>query len=382
VASEDNFFDIQSEASGVKARIISKHFDSWSSIVLKEATKLGQKIAYIDLYCGPGRYGDGKMSTPLLVLERAIKKPELTKSLVTIFNDEDPEAIEKLKAEVSNLPGVTSLAVPPVLMNTKVGPETEQYFRSTSTVPSFTFIDPFGYTGLTLDLIEGVTKNWGCDCIFFFSYSSINRALSAQNIFTSRMAALFGAERAAKLEEQMQSIKGSHGRNPIDREEIIIDTLTEALQELNRAKTYVRTFRFKKGKRTSHMLIFVTKSPKGYRVMSQIMAREGHMDRKGIPHFTYYDEPPSVDQLFYPEFDALKKDLCERYAGQRMAMNAIFEEHSLRRNYISSNYKDALNELEQEGLIAADPPASARRVVNQKRTFGDNTLVIFPPRKK
>lgn len=120
MASEDNFFDIQSEASGVKARIISKHFDSWSSIVLKEATKLGQRIAYIDLYCGPGRYGDGKMSTPLLVLERAIKKPELTKSLVTIFNDEDPEAIEKLKAEVSNLPGVTSLAVPPVLMNTKV----------------------------------------------------------------------------------------------------------------------------------------------------------------------------------------------------------------------------------------------------------------------
>ena len=123
--SGDNFFDVQSEASGVKARIISKHFDTWSNIVLREAIRLGQKIAYIDLYCGPGRYGDGNKSTPLLVLEKAIRKPELARNLVTIFNDEDAEAIEKLKVEVSNLPGVEMLAIKPVLMNTTVGPDTE-----------------------------------------------------------------------------------------------------------------------------------------------------------------------------------------------------------------------------------------------------------------
>jgi hypothetical protein len=196
------------------------------------------------------------------------------------------------------------------------------------------------------------------------------------------MAALFGPERAAKLEAQMQSIKGSHGRNPVQREEIILDTLTEALEELNRGKTYVRKFRFKKGKRTSHMLVFVTKSPKGYRVMSQIMAKEGHMNDKGIADFTYYDEPPPTTQLFYPEFDNLKTDLCEKYAGKTMTMLEIFEEHSLRRDYISSNYKDALNELEDEGLITVDPPASERPARKGKRTFKDEAIVTFPPRKQ
>lgn len=381
MASGDNFFDVQSEASGVKARIITKHFDAWSNIVLKEAIRLSQKIAYFDLYCGPGRYGDGNKSTPLLVLERAIAKTALAQNLVTIFNDEDAEAVKKLQAEVDNLPGINTLASKPVLMNSTVGPETEQYFRATSTVPSLTFIDPFGYVGLTRELIEGVTKNWGCDCIFFFSYSSINRALST-SIFTSRMEALFGSERATTLEAQMQAIKGSHGNNPAMREEIIVDALTAALEELNQGQSYVRTFRFKKGKRTSHMLVFVTKSPKGYRVMNEIMAKEGFRDDKGIPFYTYYDEPPSPIKLWYEEFDKLKSELCDQYAGTTKTMLEIYEEHGLRRNYIASNYKDALNELEAEKLITADPPADKRPKRSGKRTFADGTRVTFPPRSQ
>ena len=122
MASGDNFFDVQSEASGVKARIICKHFDTWSNIVLNEAIRLGRKIAYIDLYCGPGRYGDGNKSTPLLVLEKAIAKPDLAKHFVTIFNDEDTDAIKKLQTEVNSLPGINTLSNKPVLLNSKDRP--------------------------------------------------------------------------------------------------------------------------------------------------------------------------------------------------------------------------------------------------------------------
>jgi hypothetical protein len=180
----------------------------------------------------------------------------------------------------------------------------------------------------------------------------------------------------------MQEIARSDRGKSALREEIIIDALTGALEELNRGETYVRTFRFKKGKRTTHMLVFVTKHPLGYRVMTDIMAKEGHVDGRGIPHFTHYDKPPQTNQLFYPEFDKLKEDLCEKYAGKTKTMMGVFEEHSLRRDYISSNYKDALNELEDEGRISVDPPASKRRVVKGKRTFKDEARVTFPPRKK
>lgn len=381
MAAGDNFFDQQSEASGVKARIITKHFDTWSNIVLKKAVELGQKIAYIDLYCGPGRYGDGQKSTPLLVLEKAIAKPELAKNLVTIFNDEDPEAIEKLKEEVSKIKGIKTLANPPTIMCTKIGPEAEKYFLETSTVPSFTFIDPFGYVGLTRDLIKGVTKNWGCDCIFFFNYDRINRALST-SIFTPRMEAIFGKEQAAELEVQMQKIKGSHGGNPQKREEIIVDTLTKALEELSTGETYVRTFRFKKGKRTSHMLVFVTHHPLGYRVMNELMAKEGHIDDAGISSYTYYDAPPNKNKLFYEEFDKLKEKLLKKYAGKTRTLQEIYDKHSLRRDYILTNYRDALRELEDKGKVACDPPAKDRPMRKGTRTFAPKTKVTFPPRKE
>jgi three-Cys-motif partner protein len=124
----ENFFDAQSEASGVKARIIAKYFDAWSTIVLPSAKKYNQKLVYMDLYCGPGRYGDDKKSTPLMILESAIAKPELAKILVTIFNDEDEDAIEKLREEFKKLPGIAKLAHKPDFVKRPVGPNGKRTF--------------------------------------------------------------------------------------------------------------------------------------------------------------------------------------------------------------------------------------------------------------
>lgn len=379
LGSGDNFFEKQTAASGVKSRIVTKHFETWSKIVLGQAVRYGQDIAYMDLYCGPGCYDDGTKSTPLLILEKAIGSPELQKHLVTVFNDKKAASIATLESETAKLPGIASLKNAPVFLNEKVSPETEKYFTG-SKMPSFTFIDPFGYMGLTRGLINAVvTKTWGCDCIFFFSYSSINRALSA-GVFTSHMEGLFGAKRAAELEAKMQDIQGSERNQPHEREKIIIEALTAALEELNQGEVFVRSFRFKKGPRTSHMLVFVTTHPRGFRVMTDIMANEGFVDGKGLAHFTHYTKPPPGNRLIYHEFDLLKKNVCWRYADRKMAMLDIFLDH---RQYAASSYKDALNELEDKGLITVDPPANKRRMApNGKRTFSDKAIVTFPPRKQ
>ena len=73
------FFDEQAEQSQVKTAIVSKYFDSWAKIIqghLKGKRK-SPKLAYIDLFAGPGRYKDGSSSTPVLILEMALKEPNL-----------------------------------------------------------------------------------------------------------------------------------------------------------------------------------------------------------------------------------------------------------------------------------------------------------------
>jgi hypothetical protein len=95
VAARAKFFEEREDQSEVKARIVSKYFFAWANVVYASAQKSGGKIAYIDLFAGPGRYKDGSASTPLMVLERAIADEKLRGSLVTIFNDENPDRVDR-----------------------------------------------------------------------------------------------------------------------------------------------------------------------------------------------------------------------------------------------------------------------------------------------
>jgi three-Cys-motif partner protein len=78
------FFEERSDQSEVKARIVQKYFFAWANVVAPSAITFGsKKIAYIDLYAGPGRYKDGAASTPVLVLQNAVADKKLSDILVT-----------------------------------------------------------------------------------------------------------------------------------------------------------------------------------------------------------------------------------------------------------------------------------------------------------
>ena len=96
----NSFFDEQTEQSLVKATIVAKYFDAWASVIVntqKRNPHQPQKIAYIDLFAGPGRYDDGSQSTPLKILQKAIEKPDIRARLVTLFNDKDEDNARSLE---------------------------------------------------------------------------------------------------------------------------------------------------------------------------------------------------------------------------------------------------------------------------------------------
>jgi hypothetical protein len=54
-----DFFDEQSEQSEIKAAIVADYFWAWANVIIGSQNKYSsgaQKIAYIDLFAGPGRY--------------------------------------------------------------------------------------------------------------------------------------------------------------------------------------------------------------------------------------------------------------------------------------------------------------------------------------
>jgi three-Cys-motif partner protein len=364
--ANDNFFNEQLDQSDTKARIVQKYFYAWAKVIGPTAKARDGKIAYIDLFAGPGRYKDGAASTPLLVLEHAINDSSLSNMLVTLFNDVDANHSKTLQTEINKLPGIEKLKFAPQVNCNEVGKDAERYFNETRLIPSFTFFDPFGYKGLSLKIVNGVIKDWGCDCVFFFNYGRINAGISNPKV-EDHMEALFGEDRAQGLRDKLQ------GKSPDDRETLILEELSQATKEMG--GTYVLPFRFKRGKRTSHSIIFVSKHFRGYEIMKDIMARESSTEDQGVASFTYSPADASTPLLFSlaQPFDALKDMLPREFAGETLTMRQIYEDHSVDTPYLPRNYKQALRELEIAGKLTADPPLSKR----PGKSFADHVKVTF-----
>lgn len=363
-----SFFEEARENSIVKTAIVSKYFMAWANVIIPNARD--GRVLYLDLFAGPGRYGDDTQSTPLLVLKQAIAHPKLRHMLVTHFNDKDENHSRSLEDEISKLPGIESLKYAPQVHNEEVGTKMVDMFEGLNLIPTLFFVDPWGYKGLGLRLINSVLKNWGCDCIFFFNYNRINMGLNNDRVKT-HMEALFGEDRAAAVRKKIE------GCTPSERELLIVEELSDALKEMD--GQYVLPFRFldSRGKRTTHHLIFVSKHHRGYGIMKDIMAKESSRHDEGVPSFEYSpaDEKfPTLFALTRPLHE-LENMLLERFAGRTLRMIEVFEQHNVGTPFIKKNYKDVLLKLETTGKISANPQN------RRKGTFGDEVSVTFPPRR-
>jgi hypothetical protein len=270
---------------------------------------------------------------------------------------------------------VDRLHYPPRVFNREVGTEIVKSFEESRFCPTLFFIDPWGYKGLSLRLVNSVLKDWGCDCIFFFNYNRINMGLN-NPIVQEHMNALFTADKADKLRGELEMLA------PEQRELVIVENLAQALKYSGDEYRYVLPFRFKddRGRRTSHHLIFVSKNFLGYEIMKEIMAKESTASVDGVASFEYNPadtRQPLLFELSRPLTD-LAGQLSKSFAGQTLTMQDIYIKHNVNRPYIKANYKDVLNEMEAQGLIAADPVAAKRQMRQGKRTFGDNVKVTFP----
>ena len=360
-------FEEQREQSAIKTEIVTKYFSAWSVILSARFDKIG----YIDLYAGPGIYEDGTESTPIIILKKIISTSKLSSKFVVYLNDKERDNYNKLCKNVSELENISSLSHKPIIKNEEITYNTPKSFDFPK-IPCFTFIDPAGYSGLSLELLKVFGQDYGSDIIFFFNFNDINRALS-NPLVTNNMRQLFGEKHYPSL---MKKLEGCTGQI---REAIIVNEMSEAMRDVG--VTYILPFKFKaEGKnRTSHYIIFGSKNITGFNIMKDIMYKIGEKDFNGIGQFGFI---PSCDKkhiqlsiidLFATPFEDFKKDLCERYKGRTIAMGDLYKLDSPNTRFVSKQYKNALTELELAGDITCDKPYSERR----KNTFSDATIIKF-----
>ena len=374
-----SFFEESKESSLVKTRIVEKYFGAWADVIIGRENRIN-KIGFVDFFAGPGQFADGSKSTPLLVLERAIDSEKIRDRLISVFNDANMDYKKSLEDSIKLIQGIDTLKYKPVVKNYVMGDQdiVVQILDCVKGIPSLYFLDPWGYKGLSLQLIRTSVKNWGSDCIFFFNYNRINRDIN-NPLVEERINLIFGRERTEKLRRIIEPM------TPLERELTIVEEICQAVR--TECGEYVLPFCFKKedGKRSSHHLIFVTKNKTGYKIMKEIMAKESSDAEQGVPSFEYTSATEKQLLLFgYSRpLDDLAEILLEEFAGKTMTRQQIFDQHNVGTRYISDNYKEILIKLEVEGIIQTNPPANERPKRKGEITFSEtNVKVTFPPKRE
>ena len=365
----ESFFSKPKEQSRIKAAIVGEYFDVWANVIVPHAKKRNIPLFYIDLFAGKGSYDDGTPSTPLIILKKALRNPDLRERLVTEFNDSDRPTTDALRQAVAKLPGIENLRHVPRITNDEVGLSTVERFEQTHLRPTLLFADPFGFKGLSLRLLKAVLKDWGCDCIFFFNFNSINRWATAK-VVRSHIDLLFGEDSANELRSALPSL------SPAERESAIVRALTSSIKQLG--NLYVHTFSFEdaRSERTSHHIVLATKHSVGYTRFKDITAKFSSASIQGVASFRYEPNPDRQSSfVFHGPLDDLQSMLLAEFAGETISVREMHDRHSVDKPYRLPDYRQAVLNLEDKQCVVVHRVDGMRKGV-----LPDHVTVTFPER--
>jgi three-Cys-motif partner protein len=369
------FFQEQKAHSAVKTTIVMKYFPLWLQIISRR--RPNQKLAYIDLFAGPGIYDDGTESTPILVAKHILSQEALRATVLMLFTEKKAKYFRALQRNIAAIPGIERLKYKPYILRQSADDSAiPDYYESRSIVPTFMFLDPFGYSGISLRLIGAVLKDWACEVMLFWNFNRINSAIR-NNKVRANMDALFGSTRVDQLRMDLKGVSSEELR-----EGIILEALRSALDEVK--GRYMQVFRFRnEAGRLTHHLVFVTKSLLGQRLVKDIMAKESSScDLDGVSSFEFRTGPPPPlptlslldGQGSATAMQGLQNDLLAAFRGQSLTVEAIYEQHNYGTPFILKNYQEALRRLFYDeakvslgkGLTVVSPTSLAKRAMSPK----------------
>ena len=365
MASNGNttFFNEQKANSRIKAKIVSEYFPHYCKII---ATKhMPERFGYFDLFSGPGVYGDGQESTPILLARNCLRMDFLRQRLWMVFND--AEYSDELKKNFYERFSPNDFGFRPHFGHSEVGvePEIDNFLRKSwmrqnqsgrvfNECPSVLFIDPFGYKAVHTDVLTDFMKSWGNEVFIFINSKRINQALAIakfeedlRNMFPSTFETVKKQIRTKKtLSEKLQ---------------VIINGIGEEFR-LKLGHVFYTAFKFQEEdiNTTSHFILHVTKGPKGYELIKQIY---NDFDNVGAAFDTesntytfdakMENHSPSLfeEELRQAPIEQLGEELWEKYAGRTISAEELFCEEQKKTKFCRTHYVMALRYLYSKGAL-------------------------------
>lgn len=258
---DDTLWDLDPHTAA-KHRLLRAYVDAWFPIMAYQTLKVragdDPRLLIVDGFAGPGRYKTGEDGSPLILLKALLDHASFgdwdDMKFIFLFIEHDQERVDHLEGEVENLdlPDNVFVEIQQGEFRDRFGELVEQTHETNMhLVPTFAFIDPFGYTQAPVSFVGRFFEFPRCEALIFLPLDAINRFLGWDKMKPT-LNELFGDDRWKEALE----FEG------IERREKLLSLFEESIEEQGEIE-FVRSFAVKTLEGRDYRLVFATGSKVG-----------------------------------------------------------------------------------------------------------------------
>lgn len=317
--------------------ILRKYLNAWLPII----TRFNPRVLYIDGFAGPGLYSKGEVGSPIIAIKAVIEhKMQLRSKIKMLFIELNKDRFNHLQEilEEQRIPSNIEIKC----HNEKFEKVIKDILdkrdeRHSSLIPTFAFIDPFGFTGIPFTLVKRLMESPKCEVLITFMYDQMNRFVSDRKLWNS-LDNTFGNNKWRGV---------LNLKNPSQRV-LFLHNIYKNQLECEANIKYVRSFKMKnKINKVEYFLFFGTNNELGLEKMKDAMWK---VDEIGSFQFSDATYNPSQTVLFKkePSFTLLKKQILQEFCGKIVSIDDIERFVLLKTSYKKTHLrKNVLKELEK-----------------------------------
>jgi len=357
--------------TAAKHRVLRSYLDGWIPVMaqqtLRVATPEAPRLLLVDGFAGPGRYATGQPGSPLIMLEALIEHTAFERlagvKFMLMFIEHDGRRVAHLESEIAALdplPGNVAVSIRNGEFETTFGTVLDDVTdRGKQLVPTFAFIDPFGYSTSPMSLSGRLLDFPRCEVLSFLPLSFVHRFVGRDGQ-ENAMNSLFGCEdwKAAV------NLKGA------ERTAYLLE-LFEAQLGKNAGVQHVRSFQLQTQDGEDYRLVFGLGHRKGLEIAKDAMWK---VDPVGGTSYKATTES-GQEILFCPEATVstapLLEELRQKFASEWFTieqaedcalLDTPFRKGQLRRRTLRPAEKAGVLEVQRPGGGTAYTGAKLRFV--------------------
>lgn len=351
-----------------KHQILQAYLNAWMPIMSRQSQSLGlseKELLFVDGFGGPGYYKGGEDGSPVLALKLVLTHShDFHIPVRFLFIEQVKKRYELLKEEVeqygdqiSKSRKIKCVTVEQGDCETILNRELDAFEKRGENIgPAFFFLDQFGYSDISMRLIQRIMQQPLCEVFSYLNWDHMKRFVTDETKWPSITKAFGGDEWKKALALELKQ-----------RDAFMLNTYKNALKKKAGAK-YVWHFAMcDENDKLIYWLFFCTHNLRGLEEMKRAMWK---VDRAGGFRFSDKDDPSQLNLFEDFTLDMLAGELASNLKQSILTVSQV-KEYVLTETpaYLC---KPALKILEDKELLKIINPPPKRR----KGTFPDERMKV------